>query len=172
MSSEAGISFTARPSTRTIRSVGTDARFFGGPSRQEGGYDQRITDPLGLNAYSSELTPIEAPEFSHLRSRGIFGMGIELLYHAADRLLDQRRHIDRIDIHLTDIFVRPLQLGERPSLCRSGRETAISAVRNDDNPATASNSPKNHMLRFISNYMIAYFSVRRPPKQVPRNTGK
>ena len=43
--------------------------------------------------YSSELTPIEAPEFSHLRSRGIFGMGIELLYHAADRLLDQRRHI-------------------------------------------------------------------------------
>ena len=38
----------------------------------------------------------------------------------ADRLLDQRRHIDRIDIHLADIFVRPLQLGERPSLCPVG----------------------------------------------------
>ncbi len=120
MSSEAGISFHGTSVHPDDPVVGTDARFFGGPSRQEGGYDQRITDPLGLNAYSSELTPIEAPEFSHLRSRGIFGMGIELLYHAADRLLDQRRHIDRIDIHLTDIFVRPLQLGERPSLCPVG----------------------------------------------------
>lgn len=55
---------------------------------------------------------------------------------------------------------------------RSGRGTAISAVRNDDNPATASNSPKNHMLRFISNYMIAYFPSGVLPKQVPRNTGK
>lgn len=99
-------------------------------------------------------------------------MGIELLYHAADRLLDQRRHIDRIDIHLTDIFVRPLQLGERPSLCPVGPGNGDIGRPEHDNPATASNSPKNHMLRFISNYMIAYFSVRRPPKQVPRNTGK